>query len=218
MTKRKLGTIFRVESVLWVSGRCPTRKTFTFQYGYFASLQEAEKSIPYTGYTDEVLFYIITEIILNRGDMDWSDTMLIRIYNSQGKFINETKTDDNCVWQGREPKDIRYKIGDVVEVFDYFKQEVRLGIVACLPNTTTDVESYYEKHEGVGLGIDEDKYGIIHNDGTFRQGHSCFVFEPFRPVPNKLKLALSNILKKSEGTYKSPLEEISIFVSRLKKV
>lgn len=169
MARKKIKTLFRVESVLWTGGRCPVRKTFTFQYGYFTSLEEAEKNIPYTGYTDEVLFYIITEIILDRGDLDWSDALMIRTYNAEGAFVDESKVDiEDCIWHGRSTDKISHKVGDIVEVFNYYEQKTKLGIVAKLPYTEDEMALFYKRHEGFWLTIDEDRYGIVYTDGKYR--------------------------------------------------
>lgn len=190
MARRKLRTIFRVESVLWESGRCPTRKTITFQYGYFTTLEGAEKNIPYTGYTKEVLFYIITEIQLDCGDIDWFEIFQVRTYNSEGHLIDVTKATEEpgwkWIWNGRNKEQILHQIGDVVEVFSYFEQKIRLGIVATLPKTTEEVSKIYEKEYGYRLTIDEDVYGIVFLDGRYQTARSYSVFAPFRTVPNRL--------------------------------
>lgn len=199
MTRSKLRTIFRVESVLWEGGRCPARKTFTFQYGYFTSLQKAEKSIPYLGYTKEVLFYIITEIRLDCGDIDWFEIIQVRTYSAKGKPIDVTKAVEepewHWIWYGHDKNQIYHHIGNIVEVFSYFEQKIRLGIVAKLPLTTEEVSGIYEKEDGFRLTIDEDVYGIVFLDGKYQRARSYSVFTPFRTVPNKLEQELRNKLE-----------------------
>lgn len=216
--KKETKTLFRVESVVWSGGRCPVRKTFTFQYGYFTTLKKAEQSIPYTGYTDEVLFYIITEILLDRGDIDWNEVCAVRTYNPDGMLIDETKADVKGVWHGRNQDKRLHKVGDVVEVFSYFTQVARLGIIAQLPNTVEEVETFHKNYDGVGLTIDDDMYGIIYLDGNFKHEHSYSVLKPIRPVPEHLKKALEEILRHYDSNQPTQLEKVAGFVSRLKNV
>jgi len=67
-------------------------------------------------------------------------------------------------FHGREKEMIKFQVGDVVEVYDYFENKLRLGIVAKLPYTVEEVEQFHKEHDGIKLTMDDDRYGICYLD------------------------------------------------------
>lgn len=192
MKRNKLKTIFRVETVLLEGGRYPARKTYMMQYGYFTSLEEAKQALPLNGgfYTKEVLFFVVTEINLDQGDIDWINFDSVRIYNPEGKLVDYIDCDDEKTYQGRPSERIKFHIGDIVEVFDYFENKLRLGIVAKLPYTEEEVAKFHRDHDGIKLTMDNDKYGICFLDNGFKLVTAVFVMTPFKKVTKALRQKL----------------------------
>ena len=192
MDRNKLKTIFRVETILLEVGRYPVRKTYTIQYGYFTSLEKAIQWLPLNEglYTKEILFFIITEIILNRVDIDWFDFNSVRIYNADGKLIDKVDCDDEMTYHGRTEDEVKFHIGDIVEVFDYFENKIRLGIVARLPYTAEEVAKFHKEHDGIKLTMDNDKYGICFLDNGFKLVTAVLVMAPFKKVTKSLQQKL----------------------------
>lgn len=188
MKRNKLKTIFRVETVLLEGGRYPARKTCTMQYGYFTSLEKAKRTLPLNGglYIKDVLFFIVTEINFDQGDIDWINFNSVRIYNPEGKLVDYIDCDAEKTYHGRPSERIKFHIGDIVEVFDYFENKTRLGIVAKLPCTEEEVAKFHRDHDGIKLTMDNDKYGICFLDNGYKQVTAVFVMTPFKKVTKAL--------------------------------
>lgn len=179
MPIKKQKTIFRVEVVLFLEGgRYPCRKTYRLSEGYYTSLEQAEHFPCQELYTNKALFFIITEIFLNHSDINWIDFKTVRIYNAEGKLLDKVECDDELTFHGRPKEIIKFQIGDIVEVYDYFENKLRLGIVAKLPYTVEEVEQFHKEHDGIKLTMDDDRYGICYLDQGYKLGPAIFVFAP----------------------------------------
>lgn len=190
MPIKKQKTIFRVEVVLLEGGRYPCRKTYRLSEGYYTSLEQAEHFPRQELYTNKVLFFIITEIFLNHRDIDWIDFKTVRIYNAEGKLLDKVECDEELTFHGREKEMIKFQVGDVVEVYDYFENKLRLGIVAKLPYPVEQVEKFHKEHDGIKLTMDDDRYGICYLDQGYKLGPAIFVFAPTKKVTKSLQQKL----------------------------
>ena len=192
MKRNKLKTIFRVETVLLEGGRYPARKTCTMQYGYFTSLEKAKQGFPLNGglYTKEVLFFIVTEINFDQGDINWINFNSVRIYNPESKLVDYIYCDAEKTYHGRPSERIKFRIGGIVEVFDYFENKTKLGIVAKLQYTEEDVAKFHRDNDGIKLTMDNDKYGICFLDNGYKQVTAVFVMTPFKKVTKLLRQKL----------------------------
>lgn len=163
-------------------GRYPARKTCTMQYGYFTSLEKAKQGFPLNGglYTKEVLFFIVTEINFDQGDIDWINFNSVRIYNPEGKLVDYIDCDAEKTYHGRPSVRIKFHIGDIVDVFDYFENKTKLGIVAKLPYTEEEVAKFHRDNDGIKLTMDNDKYVICFLDNGYKQVTAVFVMTPFK--------------------------------------
>lgn len=191
MTRKKQSTIFRVEVVLLEGGRYPCRKTCRLSEGYYTSLEEAEHFPCQELYTYKVLFFIVTEIFLNHGDIDWIDFNTVRIYDADSRLLDKVECDEELTFHGREKEMIKFQVGDVVEVYDYFENKLRLGIVAKLPYTVEQVEKFHKEHDGIKLTMDNDRYGICYLDQGYKLGPAVFVMAPFKKVTKSLRQRLA---------------------------
>lgn len=131
--------------------------------------------------------------------IEWIDFNTVRIYDADGRLLDKVECDEELTFHGREKEMIKFQVGDVVEVYDYFENKLRLGIVAKLPYTVEQVEKFHKEHDGIKLTMANDRYGICYLDQGYKLGPAIFVFAPTKKVTKsrqqKLKAKLEHYNK-----------------------
>lgn len=123
--------------------------------------------------------------------IEWIDFNTVRIYDADGRLLDKVECDEELTFHGREKEMIKFQVGDVVEVYDYFENKLRLGIVAKLPYTVEEVEQFHKEHDGIKLTMDNDRYGICYLDQGYKLGPAVFVMAPFKKVTKSLRQRLA---------------------------
>jgi hypothetical protein len=121
------------------------------------------------------------------------------------------------MFPGRRPEDIRFKEGDIVEVFGEFRMwnTVNLGIVAGTPPTLQEAQEWDKPYDEEALAAEcrwhgdysDDKYTILTGDNVynFREGddaeycyeswsNGTYIFPARLPVPETLRKSLTMAL------------------------
>lgn len=137
-----MNSIFRLESVRGYQAADHLYKIASRSIlGHFSSLEKAKIAISKDNNTafeaEHTYAYFIKEITVDGepGEVNW---LSVRSYDRQGLLIDECLQDYNLVnqFKGRSPGDIRFRIGDIVEVLDC--DIIFTGIIAALPPTSEE--------------------------------------------------------------------------------
>lgn len=190
----------------------------------------SNRVIPYDGTYIDTYAYVVIEIPLN---MELSislsgNHLSVRIYQRDGTLWGKNlyanffpslcaNADEYNYWGrrntfwGREPEEIKFNPGDIVEVFGYpgngywSENEVHLAIIVKTPPTVTDVaamrQHYMETHSGFDLcdhalsfmfGRRLDTYEVIYgsSEGCIDHASTISVFEPIKAISAKREKAL----------------------------
>ena len=135
-------SIFRLDEIRYDEAESPNYlEAITSIRGHFSSLEKAvaamKRNALETYLPEEIYAYLIKEIAIdgNLGDVDW---LSVRSYDPSGQLLEECLQDYNLVnqYHGRNKKDIHFKVGDIVEAFNY--ERIEFGIIAALPPTPED--------------------------------------------------------------------------------
>ena len=153
------------------------------------------------------------------------DTLCTRTYLEDGSFFSETMVssiDSTNYSRGYEPfkgratEECRFKVGDLVEVYDG-EDTVSLEIVCALPPTPERVEQIYRKtredYQRRGIEIEDelcwrldntdDSYVTLDGDEGYMENHShpsaIRLFPVRSKVPTKLREKLERGLKKVQS-------------------
>ncbi len=137
------------------------------------------------------------------------DSLSERVYSPAGEKIDEclySQIEPFENFTGRSPENIRFKLGDIVEVMQ--GGTVELNIVVGLPKTPEKIEEalkynrddYLKYRELIGLDrwnhLDwgDDSYNVVSGDEGYMKTHShprsIHVFEPRFKIPKRLKYKL----------------------------
>lgn len=187
-------------------------KTSKFQIGHYSTLARAEKKMmDFVGYDKDVepkyrdtYCYIISEWKI---DMCCNDFVSIRTYMPDGSFYEENMADKNRKFWGRPADTIRFKKGDIVEVYDW--DMVSLGIIDAVPFTPEEVKVVKErsikymikkqgcseeearKFGGIWLDDSDDTYRLYTSEDTCHTHvESQYVFPVRKKVSDRLKKIL----------------------------
>lgn len=225
-------TIFELKRIELKSPRYPSRKTDDWEIGFYTSLQRAEKDMlavvaeekknreeaikdgDYDFSYDDTLGFCIREIRLDKA---YWNQMTIRTYTKDG-MLNDEWTDEveddsgkDKPFCGRPKEKIRFKVGDIVEVWQWGRAE--LCIICYLPPSTQEYEEKKQKRmeklsqermkellEGrldadriiMGWDSSDDCYLVysLGIDDTHSHPEPTQVFAPVKKVPASLKRKL----------------------------
>lgn len=226
-------TIFELKRIKLKSPRYPSRKTDDWEIGFYTSLQQAEKNMQavvaeekkdreeaikdgdYDFSYDDTLGFSIEEIRLN--EPDWN-LIVRRTYTKEG-LLNDEWSDaavedepgEAKPFYGRPEEKIRFKVGDIVEVWQFGRAE--LCIICYLPVSTKEYEERKQKRieklsqerrkellenrlnvDRIIMGWDssDDCYLVysLGRDDTHSHPDPTSVFAPVKRVPASLKRKL----------------------------
>lgn len=229
--------IFRLK-VLHIGGLPEHRKTHYPKYKVyehstyiFKSVEDAEKVIFSLSEKEDsnIYAFYLYEIPFERAMFEELNCLSCRAYDSNGKLVEQTrcsgmwdeKPDEKySKFRGRPANNVRFKKGDIVEVYDG-RDEVQLAVIVSIPVdiewswnyrirciegmkkdcpeeelTDTVIEKYFRHDMG------DDCYIVIDGPGYYYHSHinSIYVFKPLFPIR-------SHIRHRFERYYNSLLEE-----------
>jgi len=128
-------------------------------------------------------------IIIEEYEMDspYRYQLSTLVYNSEGVLLNNSVTPDEGPFLGRDKSEIKYTIGDFVEI--PCGEKLIVGIVAEQPLSMCEIESTYS------LNASDDCYTIIqHPDLELNYAHTPLVFKPSDELNESVKNDLKNAL------------------------
>lgn len=203
-----LRTVYQLEGVSVWGTRFPVKKTSRWSMGFYSTLAKAEKhKDEYVKYdmadedsVSDVYCYIITEWEI---DCDNGlDKISIRTYLKDGKLYERNYVDRDKVFRGRPKDKIRFKHGDIVEVYDH--DELLLAIVDGEPDSIERVDylrkravenGHLKDGEDLWMDYSDDQYMVYDLTGN---GHSHiesqFVFPHNKPVSKKTRERLETAM------------------------
>lgn len=184
--------------------------------------------------------YVITELILER-PFNYSilgDCLSERVYlpdgtlwckNDYGSFIpHDTFGPDEYnywgrrnIFHGRRPEEIRFKPGDLVEVFGYPSNhfwssgEVNLAIVVNTPKSDTEIKRLMEEYKATHSGHDLCDHSLSHAFGYYQDSYEILctygsdhtptiaTFAPSLPISTRMR----NKFKKLYDDYQNEKEQ-----------
>ena len=202
---------------------CPCFHLMEGEVGYYQSLADAEKSIRkiVKKKSNDAYGFLVTELPLG-SLMHSTDYVSCWRYLEDGSLWLKSEGPSNLPrqlrvcnkepYKGRDPKTIRFKQGDIVEITrgDY----VELAIVWNTPSTAEQIEKVREQlrnsKDGSAAALNElsmgDSYKVV-TYSVLENGAvnycvsdelSVNVLPPSRPVPRKFATELRNQLKRAQ--------------------
>ena len=210
-------TVYELQQILVLGQRCPKRKMHLNRIGLYDSLKNAEESMrlyiqaekeQYKGwgrddYKKECLGYLISgQQILHCELPDFSYHPKWWSYNADGEANDHSLAAESGEFYGRPTEEIRFQVGDIVEVLGY--DSVELAIVGMLPPTPERYEElkqrWLEKHDDFPSLMDEsDDCYLVYTigEGDTHQHIECYkVFPPSKPVPPTIARKLRDTINK----------------------
>lgn len=182
-----MNSIFSVQAVRYSYGarRYLEREVYVDHYGYSDSLEGAEMLMHQVieKWDYDLFCFYIREDPINRLRIDlYQDIqgeLSERVYDAEGNLL-DTREHVNEFY-GRNPETIRFKPGDIVEVYDGYKKSY-LGYVMEVPITMDDANK-----NKLHMDYSDDSY-MIKTDETFDHEHikSLYVFYPHFNVPKPI--------------------------------
>ena len=200
-----MNSIFSVDAVRYNSygdeRRYLEREVYVNNYGYAESLKEAEKIMHQVikNWNYDLFCFYIREDPINRLRIkhyqDIQGELSEHVYDAEGHLLDSRGHVKE--FNGRAPETIRFKHGDIVEVYNGYKKSY-LGYVMEVPLSIDDVKT--NKLSGL-LDYSDDQY-MIKTDDTFDHDHvnSLYVFKPHFKVPTP-------IIERFKNNYKSYLRD-----------
>jgi len=193
------------------------------EIGYFSSIKKAEqkmhKHIKERDERDKAdnepdnwsqyLGFHITEIPVDDEENIYPSNdqiVSVRSYTPDGKLWDECLTSHgfDSKFYGRNPEEIRFHRGDIVEVL--MGGESYLGIVWGVPPVMSHFMQCADKHpEWFVMDCTDDSYTIFYLGAGDTHGHSeCTnVFPPSKPVSKSIEKRLREKLAEMEELYKA---------------
>ena len=199
-------TVFELSKIVLENLNYPLRKTQKRTLGVYSSLGKAYEALQeFVAEEDSkyTMGYIVEERVL---DASYWKNVIISTYT----YTKDGTLNDGCVWTnennpgrynpfyGRPKEKIRFKPGDIVEV--YQGNESELSIICHTPLSTEDFEEYkvwWEERgdlpeNGTHFDSTDDCY-LTYSIGigdTHNHPEAAYVFAPTRKVPAKLEFQL----------------------------
>lgn len=202
-------TVFHLQGVSVWGKRFTVKKTNRWSLGYFSTLAKAEKKIrDYVGnsqhdgddYTSSDYCFIITEWEIDNDD--GQNIISRQTYLKDGSFYDRNYVDRDKVFRGRPEDKIRFKHGDIVDVYD--NEQLLLSIVDAVPPSVKRVNFLRERAVKKGRLKEGEDLWMDYSDDTFMVydltggGHShvesVFVFPHKKPVSKYMRRQLETAM------------------------
>jgi len=199
--------------------RYPRRRIRRQRLGFFDTKEHAEEAMLSTvkfqkrvckerskNYYDDFFgFFLLEQFVHNRESSFYRNERPQKCFsfNADGDLGDFVALDEMGWYRGRKKEDIRFKVGDIVEVVggDY----ADLGIVGALPLTTDRYSRLEEdpeecEHPSRYLDAQDDCYLVYTLGEVGSHIHPvCYsVFPPTHPVPEKIAAQLRANLEEAE--------------------
>ena len=198
--------VYELQQIRIMGHRYPRRKIRINKIGIFDSRKHAEQALQdyvqqekrnyscwdkaQTYYADCLGYYIVEYRVCASLEQYSKDVPVWRSYTADGELNDRSKTNHSGVFCGRRQEDIRFQVGDMVEIVsnDY----VELAIVGALPPTNEwyqeRVADCRETYTGRRFRLDfSDDCYLVYPFQAERGYHEhvvCYnVFRPTKPVP-----------------------------------
>ena len=201
--------------------RYPRRRICQQRLGFFDTKEHAEEAMLSTVefqkwvcqergqnyYDDSFGFFLLEQFVHNRESSFYRNERPQKCFsfNADGDLGDFVALDEMGWYRGRKIEDIRFKVGDIVEVVD--GNYADLGIVGALPLTTDKYSRLEEdpeecEHPSHFLDESDDSYLVYTLGETGSHIHPvCYdVFRPTRPVPKNITIRLREILKRQSSS------------------
>lgn len=218
---RKTKSIFVVEAINTYNDRYPRRKAWSAALAYCSTLERVEQALrriiadekqyennePRAVWDMYHVGYIISErqvdaFINQKNDVsdDWVYNIRVRSYTADGIFVCENSTPElapDYEYHGRQPEDIRFHHGDIVEVYECGYAE--LGIVDLEPPSV-------ERAQELGhLDYTDDSYLVyfLGEGDTHSHPLSYMLLPPSKPVSPRLTKLLKDKLAEMDKLHKN---------------
>ena len=196
-------TVYELQQISVWGQRYPKREMHLNRIGLFDSLKNAEESMRlyiqaekekykswgHDDYKKECLGYLIScQQVLHRELLDFSYHPKWWSYNADGEANDHSLANVHGDFYGRPIEEIRFQVGDIVEVLGY--NCVELAIVGMLPPTPERYEELRQRwlekhHDGSSLMDESDDCYLVYTigEGDTHQHIECYkVFPPSKPV------------------------------------
>ena len=203
-------TVFELSKIKLENLNYPLRKTYKRTLGVYSSLDKAYEALQeFVAEEDSkyTMGYIVEERVL---DASYWKNVIISTYT----YTKYGTLNDGCVWTdennpggynpfyGRPKEEIRFKLGDIVEVCQ--GNESELQIICHTPTSTEEFDRYKARWEKEGKLPENGTY-FDSTDNTYltysigigdTHDHpmASDVFAPTKKVPNKIKRKLQGKL------------------------
>ena len=198
--------VYELQQIRIMGHRYPRRKIRINKIGIYDTRKHAEQALQdyvqqekrnyscwdkaQTYYADCLGYYIVEYRVCASLEQYSKDVPVWRSYTADGELNDRSKTNHSGVFCGRRQEDIRFQVGDMVEIVsnDY----VELAIVGALPPTNEwyqeRVADCRETYTGRRFRLDfSDDCYLVYPFQAERGYHEhvvCYnVFRPTKPVP-----------------------------------
>lgn len=198
--------VYELQQIRIMGHRYPRRKIRINKIGIYDTRKHAEQALQdyvqqekrnyscwdkaQTYYADCLGYYIVEYRLCASLEQYSKDVPVWRSYTADGQLNDRSKTNHSGVFCGRRQEDIRFHVGDMVEIVsnDY----VELAIVGALPPTNEwyqeRVADCRETYTGRRFRLDfSDDCYLVYPFQAERGYHEhvvCYnVFRPTKPVP-----------------------------------
>ena len=202
----KWGFVYELQQIRIMGHRYPRRKIRINKIGIYDTRKHAEQALQdyvqqekrnyscwdkaQTYYADCLGYYIVEYRVCASLEQYSKDVPVWRSYTADGELNDCSKTNHSGVFCGRRQEDIRFQVGDMVEIVsnDY----VELAIVGALPPTNEwyqeRVADCRETYTGRRFRLDfsDDCYLVypFQAESGYHEHVVCYnVFRPTTPVP-----------------------------------
>lgn len=138
-----------------------------------------------------------------------------RVYDADGCILDKRLICWNEEFYGRDPEEIRFVCGDIVEAYDAYNHRVTLGFIMELPSTKEEIlecNAYFATLDEPLIGehyhdATDDCYMFMIDDNGKNHEHwdALYVFKPHFPIPRataeRLKRQYRRYLEKYADRY-----------------
>ena len=210
-------SIYEVQQIRIGSHRYPRRRISLQHVGFFDSKQHAEEAMhtyidllkdqakqrgkEQDYYADCFGFFIMERLVHNKFSTFYEKDLPCQCcsYTADGELNDCVALDEFGWYRGRKNEDIRFKVGDIVEVVD--EDFADLAIVGGLPLTTERYRQIKVNGECPSHFLDESDdcylvYPLWGEEGTHYHPANYKVFRPTKPVTEKMAAELKERLER----------------------
>ena len=194
--------IFIVSVVLYQDycRRYPAFEALEWPCGYSHSLEGAEKLMHdelSKDYTQPVYCFYIREKSMenNFHDLPGDGRLSEHVYDADGVLLDKRIISWDEEYIGRDPEEIRFACGDIVEAYEPYNRRVTLGFIMELPPTKAEIietNAYYATLEDPPIGkhyhdASDDCYMFMTDDNWKSHEHldALYIFKPHFSIPKR---------------------------------